>query len=165
MFYARNKNNMCNIAYRTFYPIVAKEINILYPYGLSSGDYLVPKNDDGSEGPIDIGVPFSFFNKEFSTIYINTNGFVSFLSPFNKNSLSKKNPFSIPLISPFWSDINTLISGRIYYRESSSASDLNQAKNDIANIYSTAFNPSRVYIITWDQVALKKYLRKKNLTS
>jgi hypothetical protein len=49
-----------------------------------------------------------------------------------------------------------------YYRESSSASDLNQAKNDIANIYSTAFNPSRVYIITWDQVALKKYLRKKN---
>jgi hypothetical protein len=51
----------------------------MYPYGLSSGDYLVPKNDDGSEGPIDIGVPFSFFNKEFSTIYINRNGFVSFL--------------------------------------------------------------------------------------
>jgi hypothetical protein len=24
MLYARNKNNMCNIAYRTFYPIVAK---------------------------------------------------------------------------------------------------------------------------------------------
>ena len=30
---------------------------------------------------------------------------------------------------------------------------LNQAKNDIANIYSTKFKPSRVYIITWDQVA------------
>jgi len=28
MLYARNKNNMCNIAYRTFYPIVAKEKNI-----------------------------------------------------------------------------------------------------------------------------------------
>ena len=25
MLYARNKNNMCNIAYRTFNPIVAKE--------------------------------------------------------------------------------------------------------------------------------------------
>ena len=24
MLYARNKNNMCNIAYRTFYPVVAK---------------------------------------------------------------------------------------------------------------------------------------------
>jgi len=153
MLYARNKNNMCNIAYRTFYPIVAKEKNIMYPFGTVSGDFLLPKYDDNFEGPIELGVSFPFFKNVFSEIYINTNGYVSFLSPINKNLLPKQNPISIPLISPFWSDINTVVGGRIYYRESSSASDLNQAKNDIANIYSTVFNPSRVYIITWDQVA------------
>jgi len=144
---------MCNIAYRTFYPIVAKELNALYPYGSSTGDYALPKNDDNFEGPIDLGVSFTFFGSSYSTIYINTNGVVSFLSPINKQNPAKKFPISTPLISPFWSDINTLIGGRIYYRESSSSSDLNQAKSDIARIYSSVFNVSRVYIITWDQVA------------
>ena len=104
MFYARNKNNMCNIAYRTFYPIVAKDLaspstsittttttttkstnSIMYPYGTGVCDTLVPKNDDGSIGPIDLGVPFPFFDKVFSTFYINTNGFLSFLSSNSKN--------------------------------------------------------------------------------
>jgi len=169
MLYARNKNNMCNIAYRTFYPVVANDLttlitatptsttksasSIMYPYGTGMCDTLVPKNDDGSIGPIDLGVPFPFFDKVYSTFYINTNGFLSFLSSNSKNFPSKKYPISIPLISPFWSDINTLIGGRIFYRESSSSSDFNQAKSDIANIYSSSFNPSRLYIITWDQVA------------
>jgi hypothetical protein len=104
MLYARNKNNMCNIAYRTFYPIVANDLTspstsitttaasttksaslIMYPYGTGVCDTLVPKNDDGSIGPIDLGVPFPFFDKVFSTFYINTNGFLSFLSSNSKN--------------------------------------------------------------------------------
>ena len=131
----------------------ANATSIMYPYGSGLCDYLVPKNDDGSEGPIDLSVPFPFFNKVYSTIFINTNGFLSFLSPSNKQYSPQKYPISIPLISPFWSDINTLIGGRIYYRESSSPSDLNKAKSDIANVYATSFNPLRVYITTWDQVA------------
>jgi hypothetical protein len=93
-------------------------------------------------------VPFPFFKNVFSNIYINTNGFISFLSPINKNLLPNKNPMSIPLISPFWSDINTIVGGQIYYRESFCSCDLYQAKTDIANIYSATFNPSRLYIIT-----------------
>jgi len=125
----------------------------MYPYGPSSGDYLLPKYDDNFEGPIELGVPVPFFKNVFSTIFISTNGVVSFLSPISKPCSLKKYPITTALISPFWSDINTLVGGRIYYRESSSASDLNQAKNEIANIYSSAFKPSRLYIITWDRVA------------
>ena len=127
--------------------------SIMYPYGSGLTDYLVLKNNDVSEGPIDLGVPLPFYNKVYSKIFINTNGFISFLPPSNKQFSPQKYPISIPLISPFWSDINTLIGGRIYYRESSSSSDLNQAKSDIANVYSASFNPSRLYITTWDQVA------------
>jgi len=126
----------------------------MYPFGHNSSDISLPKNDDGSYGPIRLNFKLRFFDKVYSKLYVNTNGLISFLSPFNKNyPLNNYIPISTPFISPFWSDINTLIGGQIFYRESSSLSDLYQAKNDIANIYSTTFNPSRVYIVTWDQVA------------
>ena len=76
------------------------------------------------------------------------------LSAINKTSSPiKKYPMATPLISPFWSDINTLVGGQIYFRESFCPLDFNQAKNEIANIYSTTFNPLRLYVTTWDQVA------------
>jgi hypothetical protein len=125
----------------------------MYPYGPSSGEFSLPKNDDGSYGPIKTGLKFPFFDKLYSIIFENTNGLISFLSPISKSYLAKKYPMSIPLISPFWSDINTIVGGQIYYRESFCSCDLYQAKSDIANIYSATFNPSRLYIITWDQVA------------
>jgi WD40 repeat protein len=152
MLFPRNKNNVCNIAYRTFYPIVAKEASIMYPFGPSLGDISLPKNDDGSYGPINLGLPFPFFGSIYSNIYVNTNGLISFLSPISEY-IPKKFPISTPSISPFWSDVNTNIGGQIYYRESSSSSDLNQAKSDITNVYSASFNPTRLYITTWYQVA------------
>jgi WD40 repeat protein len=202
MLFARNNNNMCNIAIATFYPVVLKDSNsttlpitttsttsttfttsttslstttytpssttttssstttsgnqptkLMYPYGPSSGDTLLPKNDDGSYGPIKIGLKFTFFNKVYSSIFVNSNGFISFLSAISKNFPIQKYPMTTPLISPFWSDISTLVGGQIYFRESFCSCDLNQAKTEIAEIYSTTFNPTRLYITTWDQVA------------
>jgi hypothetical protein len=79
----------------------------MYPYEPSSSDLILSKYDDNFEDPFKLGILFVF---HLSTIYINTNGFVSFLSPINnkKNLLPKKNPISITMISPFWFDINTL---------------------------------------------------------
>ena len=54
----------------------------MYSYGIGVYDTLVPKNDDGSEGPIDLGVPFPFFNKVYSTIYINEFTKLTFISEF-----------------------------------------------------------------------------------
>ena len=125
--------------------------NIMYPYGPSSNDISLNLNDDDSYGPIE--VQFSYFDTTYSTIYINSNGFISFISPKIKSSSPKEYPISTPIISPFWSDIDTEVGGQIYYRESSSSSDLNQAEREIAKGYSTSFSPSRLYIITWDQVA------------
>ena len=44
----------------------ANTSSIMYPYGTGVYDTLVPKND---EGPLDLGVPFAFFNKNYSAIY------------------------------------------------------------------------------------------------
>jgi WD40 repeat protein len=151
MLFARNNNNMCNIAYRTFYPIVAKE-PFMYAYGVNSGDTALPKNDDGSYGPISLGVRLPFFNNVYSTIYVNTNGKITFSAP-SSAYVAQRFPIATPLIAPFWTDINTNTGGQIFYRESSSSSDLSQAKSDIAKAYFGAFNPTRLYIATWDQVA------------
>jgi WD40 repeat protein len=132
--------------------VFSMQLSIMYPFGPKSGDASLPKNDD-AYGPINLGAKIKFFDKSYSSFYVNTNGVISFLSPISKPYSPKKYPTSIPLISPFWSDINTEVGGQIYYRKSSSSSDLNQAKSDIANVYATTFNPSRVYITTWNQVA------------
>jgi alpha-tectorin len=128
------------------------ESAILYPFGASSNDISLPKSDDDSYGLIVFKLPY--FNKVYSKIFVNTNGLISFLSPITKTyALQNYIAISTPFISPFWSDINTLEGGQIYYRESVCSCDLNLAKTDISNVYSYSFNPSRVFIITWDQVA------------
>jgi hypothetical protein len=149
MLFARNNNNMCNIAYRTYYPVVLKDSNsttlpittttttrspstttttrspstttttrspsttttttrspstttttrspsttsttrspstssgnqptkLMYPYGPNSGDTLLPKDDDGSYGPIKIGLQFPFFSQTYSSLYVNSDGVISF---------------------------------------------------------------------------------------
>ena len=105
--------------------IFSIQAEIMYSFGPNSGDISLAKNDDGSYGPIRLNFKLRFFNKVYSKLYVNTNGLISFLSPINKNyPLNNYIPISTPFISPFWSDINTLIGGRIYYRDSSSLSDL-----------------------------------------
>ena len=125
-----------------------------YSFGAAYGDSLLPKNDDDSFGPIKLGVGIPFFNNVYPNLFVNTNGVISFLFPV-RSSLPLAFPMLAPLIAVFWTDLNPLISGQIYYRESSSATDLNQAKGEVLKAYSnlTTFSPSRAYIITWDRVA------------
>lgn len=155
MLFPRNKNNLCGISTYSFYPNVVKEsivTNILYPFGSDSNDIALPRTDDGSYGPISLGVKLTFFNAIFSSMHINSNGFISFVSRLNAyNPITF--PTSTPLIALFWGDINTVTNGQIYYRESSSESDLKRAKDEIMNTFSIAFKPTRAYIITFDQVA------------
>lgn len=125
-----------------------------YSFGAAYGDTYLPKADDDSFGPIKFGVGIPFFNNVYQNLFVNTNGVISFLFPIN-SSLPLTFPMLVPLIAVFWNDLNPLVNGQIYYRESSSASDLNQAKADILKAYSNlaSFSPSRAYIITWDRVA------------
>jgi hypothetical protein len=66
-------------------------------------------NDDGSAGPVSIGVGFNanFFGNTFNTLYVNNNGNVTLNSP-----LSTFTPFGIvnastPIIAPFFADVDT----------------------------------------------------------
>ena len=59
-------------------------------------------------------------------------------------------PRSGAIIAPYWADADATVgSGRTYYRETSSSSQLAMAKSMINSAYCTNFNPRRVLIVTW----------------
>jgi len=125
-----------------------------YSFGTAFGDTLLPKNDDGSFGPVKLGVSLPFFGNVYSNLFVNTNGVISFLFPIN-SSKPLDFPMFVPLIAVFWNDLNPLTNGQIYYRESSRKSDLSKAKEDVlkSNSNFASFSPSRAYVLTWDKIA------------
>ena len=46
------------------------ELKDFYPYGRNEGDAIVPRNDDGSSGIIDISFPFPFFDRDHNFLYV-----------------------------------------------------------------------------------------------
>lgn len=78
-------------------------------------------NDDMSTGLI--GIPFSFclYGTNYTTLYINNNGNVSFGSPYGTFSSF---PFPDPgyvMVAPFWGDVDTRGTGVVYYKTTPTA--------------------------------------------
>ena len=46
------------------------ELEDFYPYGPENNDTLIPPNDDGSSGLVDIAVRFPFFDKNHRSLYV-----------------------------------------------------------------------------------------------
>ena len=41
-----------------------------YPYGVSEGDAVLPPNDDGNSGEIQISILFPYFDKNHGSLYV-----------------------------------------------------------------------------------------------
>lgn len=90
---------------------------------------------------------------------MNTNGILSFQKAY-KDSLPQRldspNLPAIPLIAPFWSDVNIITSGDIFYRMTSDSTFLQHAEELLQNLVLTpgsVFHPTIIFISTWDRVA------------
>ena len=75
------------------------------------GANLVAPNDDLSEGPIEIrnvfGVGLNFYGAQYPSLYLNTNGNVSFNAGIETYTPL---PFPVaeqPMIAPYWADVDT----------------------------------------------------------
>ncbi len=78
------------------------------------GYFMVPQNDDGYEGPIDISGVFpgglNFYGGPYTTMWINTNGNITFhagLSRFTPTAFPQALSGVSPMIAPYWADIDT----------------------------------------------------------
>jgi hypothetical protein len=89
------------------------------------------RNDDGFRGPISLGFTLSFFGQDYTSFYANNNGNISFNSGISSYIPTGPLGASVPIISPFFADVDTRTSPGVMY-----------IQNDVAN----------QWVITWDQV-------------
>ncbi|HYG51622.1 MAG TPA: nidogen-like domain-containing protein [Flavobacteriales bacterium] len=64
-------------------------------------------NDDGSTGLIALPFTFCLYGTNYTSLYINNNGNVSFGSPYGTYSASGFPTTSFVMVAPFWADVDT----------------------------------------------------------
>jgi hypothetical protein len=73
-----------------------------------------------SSGPVSLGFGgtggINFFGQSFQTVYVNENGNVSFHLPVSQFTPSSfANGIGLPIIAPFFADVDTTVSGSVTY--------------------------------------------------
>ena|SRR6478735_93462 len=94
----------CNIDNNCFIPMDESYISL-------------PRNDDGSFGPIDLPFTFDLYGEQYNQVYINTNGNLTFTDAYG-GFVAAGFPISTPMVAAFWTDVDTrnLESGAVYYQ-------------------------------------------------
>ena len=88
-------------------------------------------------------------------LQVNTNGVLSFGRSHTSPGITNFTIlFSPPIIAPFWDDINIVRGGAIYYRQDSNSTITELVQQAVASEYPEAasFEPSLVFVATWDRV-------------
>ena len=74
-------------------------------------------NDDGSSSLINLPFTFSFYGQNYTSLYINNNGNVTFGSGLSGYSASAFPSPSNKIVAPFWGDVDTRAgNGRVVYK-------------------------------------------------
>ncbi|MFT5233177.1 MAG: subtilisin family serine protease [Candidatus Krumholzibacteriia bacterium] len=84
---------------------------------ISSVGLELTTGDDLTLGPFDLGFPMTFYGDIWQSVYVSTNGFLSFSStgspyvnPILPDSVAPNN-----IVAPFWDDLNSGAGGGIFY--------------------------------------------------
>ena len=129
------------------------------PFGTGFGDSLVPTEDDGSSEEIQLGTDVILFGSRQSSLFVNTNGVISFGSSFTtatSGGSNFSNFYGDRLIAPFWDDIDINNGGTIYYRQEFDPFIISLVNDEIRSLYPAEFPPFQatlVFVATWDRVA------------
>ncbi len=123
-------------------------------FGTKMNDSLLEKSDESFHGPINLKKKIRITNNlTVSSLFVYANGFITFNQPFTLayNSIPKKLPIdSIGMVFPFWSDINVLGNGDVYYRQITDEDSFNHIKRSINQ---PDFKPTWAFVATYYQVA------------
>ncbi|XP_052061715.1 sushi, nidogen and EGF-like domain-containing protein 1 [Mytilus californianus] len=131
---------------------------MFYPYGNPFHDHLLPPNDDDSSSEIHISSSFPFFNTSHRSLFVNTNGDLTFLSAlrtFTPSPFPYLQNTSTQIVAVYWGDIDTRKGGDIWYRETTDSVLLQKASTEIHTVFpqQSGFNASWIFVTTWSKVA------------
>ena len=96
---------------------------------------------------------YYFFNDSGSQV--NTNGILSFRSQYLQYFPEMFPSTGLPLIAPFWNDVDIRRFGNTSYRITSNATLLQRARDQLQELFPSSgnFTPTTLFIATWDRVA------------
>lgn len=84
---------------------------------------------------------------------VTSNGVVSLGGEFIHDQLYGNLPFgSIPLIAPFWTDIDTNNTGEVLYRFTANLTLINEVTSYINDAFNSEFSTEMLFIATWNRV-------------
>ncbi|WP_197451927.1 S8 family serine peptidase [Rosistilla carotiformis] len=72
---------------------------------------ILPSNDDDSSQLVSLGFDINFFGNSYDGLYINNNGNVTFEDALNDWTPSELEDLEIPILAPFWADVDTRAPG------------------------------------------------------
>ncbi|KAM4693380.1 nidogen-1 isoform 2-T2 [Discoglossus pictus] len=125
----------------------------LFPYGPSYGDLKLQPGDDVSKH-IPLRQNLQLYDSTVSSLYVSTNGIITASEPSNEEDYLEKFPTPFGVIAPFFSDLDTSVSGNVYFREDSSQEVLESVASHIYRGFpESIFYPKSVLIFTWENVA------------
>ncbi|XP_060238022.1 nidogen-2 isoform X2 [Meriones unguiculatus] len=137
----------------------------LFPYGEARGDQLLPEGDDESSVAVKLAVPLHFYDSQFTSLYVGTNGIISTQDfPRETQYVDDDFPTDFPAIAPFLADIDTSHGrGRILYREDTSPAVLSLAARYVRTgfpLTGSSFTPTHAFLATWVHVGAYGVVRR-----
>ena len=69
--------------------------------------HVLPRNDDGSTGAINLPFTLNFFGQGYSTAFVNNNGNVTFDTPLGTYTPFGLGSTYVPIVAPFFADVDT----------------------------------------------------------
>ncbi|MBB5192703.1 hypothetical protein HNQ50_003447 [Silvimonas terrae] len=85
------------------------------------GSLAMTPNDDGSSSLINLGFNFTLYGTTYNSLYINNNGNVTFLNALGAYTPTGPTGVNVPIISPYFADVDTRGTGTVSYRDDGSA--------------------------------------------
>uniref|UniRef100_A0A1Q3FIC5 Putative low-density lipoprotein receptor n=1 Tax=Culex tarsalis TaxID=7177 RepID=A0A1Q3FIC5_CULTA len=126
----------------------------LYSY-INEPSEILPRGDE-EFAEIKLDIPAHFYSEKYDTLYINTNGILSFGSEF-QNFLNLPFPIEYPAIAPFYSNVDTTLpndTAAIVYFRSIDGELLDRAGELVRSSFAEAgdFEAREVFVGTWEHV-------------
>ncbi|XP_057670529.1 nidogen [Diorhabda carinulata] len=129
---------------------------LLYSYNVPEAIKL-PRGDDVSSPEIKLREPIVFFGNSYDSIFVNSNGFLSFQTAIPQ-FINIEFPLDYPIIAPFYSNVDTTAAGTIFYYETENPGLIQRATENVHESFLNFadFQATSLLIVTWEGVGYYK---------
>ncbi|TRY91042.1 hypothetical protein DNTS_013841, partial [Danionella cerebrum] len=115
------------------------------------GNIVNPMGNNGSSYVIFLKQPFTYFQRTYQKIFLNSNGFITFTEPLSSQNSSLE--MKRDIIAPFWTRLDNRVGGTVSYREDTSTVLLAKVTAAVNQYFpNIPFVATSTFVATWDSV-------------